>query len=490
MKVFSIIKTYIIVLLFLMISVNVVLADGGAYLVRKGIGTLLDEEDQYAQIEYNNGIENLSLSVNLANVKNVDKAVWIFPVPAKPEKIKIDISSGVAFGNNSSLTMKKFSKFLFIDHLMWICASQIYPILAFKIKTPFFDEELDKLVQEIKRLEYRKKMRLSDKSEKYKIYKAISKYGINSELVSLENIRGLSEYLDSKKLKLPENFMKMTAEYIGKDYSFVMAWFDEFESFKFQKNKIIGTANLLEININFETSKIFFPLRLTSLYGNVNIPVNILVNSHVTPELYPEIVNDSYKGKKVSQVEHYIDSNIQHADFLYDSYSNIFPALYRYAYDILSNNLSSNSKKYTQIFIDVPAKNYIKDLWMSPYPPYNLMFVSLILNYNFFFFLLYFILISCLSSFIAGKVCYYKFNPSSILFFKLGIFNLFTIIGYILMAFFLKINKKYIELPVALGENSDMIKPPGIMFFSLTFSAFFLGLNVLFFLFMADVILK
>ena len=285
MKSFSIIKIYIIILILCVISVNVALADGGAYLVRKGIGTLLDEEDQYAQIEYNNGIENLSLSVNLANVKNVDKAVWIFPVPAKPEKIKIDISSGIAFGNNSSLTMKKFSKFLFIDHLMWICASQIYPILAFKIKTPFFDEELDELMQEIKRLEYRKKRRLSDKSEaSYKIYKAISKYGINCVLVSIENMRRLSEYLDSKKLKLPENFMKMTAEYIGKDYSFVMSWFDEFDSFKFQKNKIIGTANLLEININFETSKIFFPLRLSSLYGNINIPLNILVNSHVTPE--------------------------------------------------------------------------------------------------------------------------------------------------------------------------------------------------------------
>lgn len=484
MKFFLRINIFILAFVFCALSFGKALAAGCAYKVRNGVGILLNAEMQYAQIEY------LSLAAEFSNMIKVEKAVWIFPVPAKPEKIKIDISSEVTLVDNSCLTVKKKSKIFLIDHFIWMCASQIYPLLVFDINAYLFDDELYRHADERKELERQKIEARPYIGVGYTIHKATSKYNLNTELVSLENLHGLTEYLEFRKLKLPYDIMKMTSEYTDKGYSFVVSWYTEPTAFNFYTKNIFGSNNMLDVKINFETSKIFFPLKLTSIYGNNKIPVNITVNGLVTPYLYPEIIIDSFKGKKVSQVEYYIDSTAKRTDFFYGGYLKIVPSIYQNAYDALMNSSAKSANKYTRILIDAPAKNYIDDLWMSPLPPYRLMFLDFMLDYNFFSFLMYFVLISCISSLLAGKICYKSYNPSLFKFFMHGFFNLFTLLGFILMSYIIRSNRNYIDNPLPAVDSSNTSRPAGVLLFSLTFSAFFLSLNVALCLFMVNCVIK
>ncbi|MDI6759082.1 MAG: hypothetical protein QMD94_05375 [Candidatus Omnitrophota bacterium] len=77
----------------LSIFINFVLADGG--LVTQNPETLQwslqKMNKQLCVINYENGFENMLLSIYVNDLQG-EKAVWIFPVPAKPDKIAVDIT--------------------------------------------------------------------------------------------------------------------------------------------------------------------------------------------------------------------------------------------------------------------------------------------------------------------------------------------------------------------------------------------------------------
>ena len=54
---------------------------------------LHEERQQLCAINYENGYQNMILSVDVDELHG-EQAVWIFPVPAKPEETVIDIMKG------------------------------------------------------------------------------------------------------------------------------------------------------------------------------------------------------------------------------------------------------------------------------------------------------------------------------------------------------------------------------------------------------------
>jgi len=50
----------------------------------------LDENAQLATINYQDGLEKMIISVNF-DMKDYDEAAWVFPVPAEPNSVVIDI---------------------------------------------------------------------------------------------------------------------------------------------------------------------------------------------------------------------------------------------------------------------------------------------------------------------------------------------------------------------------------------------------------------
>ena len=72
-------------IIFILLS-SLELADGGMFIRRPDGWQLHPEERQLCAINYENGYQNMILSINFdSDTKGSEKAVWIFPIPAKPE---------------------------------------------------------------------------------------------------------------------------------------------------------------------------------------------------------------------------------------------------------------------------------------------------------------------------------------------------------------------------------------------------------------------
>jgi len=470
-------------------------ADGCSfYRSLDGVGRLINETGQYAQINYEDGTETLALSVNLVGIKEIDKAVWIFPIPASPENTKIEIKEGFMEDNKSWIKLKDVYNLVLLRHFKFIIASQIYTALLFN-DTTLFKDQLMEIDDKIKMIENSRRRVLADKSEKVGVIQSVNKYGLTSELISAGDATSLADYIKSKKVQLPDEFFKISNEYIGKKYLFVVSWFSDREEFKFQRNKITGADNIIEIYVKFKTTKIFFPLKMTSIYGNSKIPISISVNGYVNPELYPEIVSDIYKGEKIEQVQYDIDyynhysymleNHYQYYYYqknLYEkNYDNITHAFRDYFQNILFSKDANvyNAKKSTKIFIDVPSNNFKDDLWFSPSAPININFIHFMLNSNLLFGLITIALISCFSSLISAMICYRKYQPSKILFLLLGLSNIFTLIGFFICSSLLKVNKNFVKIET---EGLVSSNPKGIIIFSLLFSGIFNILSVITFI--------
>jgi len=91
-----------------------------------------------------------------------------------------------------------------------------------------------------------------------------------------------SNYIDEKNVSLTEDALTIIENYIGKNYSFVISWISDVEQFR--EKYIIEEYDfnywgvdyyepffMLGVSINFTTDKIYYPLKLTSIYGEEEI---------------------------------------------------------------------------------------------------------------------------------------------------------------------------------------------------------------------------
>ncbi|MDY6966144.1 MAG: hypothetical protein SVM80_09300 [Halobacteriota archaeon] len=89
---------------------------------------LQDEDQQYCFINYENGFENMLLSVVVSDFHG-EKAVWIFPVPAKPDETVIDIIKGSP--RPHSYDVKERADETISDVFYYMRLTQLYTISTF-----------------------------------------------------------------------------------------------------------------------------------------------------------------------------------------------------------------------------------------------------------------------------------------------------------------------------------------------------------------------
>jgi hypothetical protein len=163
----------------------------------------------------------------------------------------------------------------------------------------------------------------------------------------------------------------------------------------------------------------FFPLKLTSVYENKKIPINIYVMSHVTPELYSEIYDDT-------QVSYFTQSVYTTPQALKSFFNN---------------KSSITNLEYTKIKINTESSSFVNDLWINNHEPAGVTVTKLFNFLPWLWSIIFFILISCFSSMISGMIIFREHKPSKKFFFSIGLSNILTIIGFFLYSLN-KINKK------------------------------------------------
>ena len=291
--------------------------------------------------------QEMLLTVNLAS--SMEDALWIFPVPSSPNMIKIGITDEAPSLQGVNVKESAMSIFSLTEQMLRF--SQLYPILSLRARgghtysMGLFLKEYDNI----------------GASSSVSIVQSISKYGLTTELIKADDTNSLDQYLQSVGGGLSDDNRALFQDYIGSGYSFVVSFPSESES----------EQRRVSISISFPTRRLFFPLKLTSVYGGDLIPIHIVVRGYATPRLYGKI-----EGR--TDVEYYCRGICQW------------------------ENNTELGIKYTSIKIVSKASNYIDDLWMERAPPVRLLYYDVMAHHPEGSLFLSLLIVSVLSGLITG----------------------------------------------------------------------------------------
>ncbi len=429
-----------------------------------------NESNQQAFINYNNGLQKMIISVGLEG-ENSKGVVWLFPVPADPNKVAIDVVkslpglSGEEVSRKAKSNLDDTTKFLQMTQLYTIPFVSFYGTLS---AGRGMDNALGAAPQGIG------KGIVPD----VVVYEHLDKEGISSEIITAKTANGLYDYLKNKGLKIESGSIPVLDNYIGKEFSFVASWisspekiisaddiknnlyiyfssqyrypkfFDLVNSLK-QKypefnqannstdylksqqggtvlqeltqaiqndpsiivdtyNKNQNLANQKGVFVTFPTKEIYFPLLPTSVYGSKTVPATIRVIGHVTPNVFQDI--ESY-----TKTEYYIDSYASFADDLKNFYSG-----------------QNQNIKYTKIEINAPSKFFTDDLWLKAQAPAKTYYSTFIAKHPIVSAIILFILSSILAGILAGLIIFKDLRRKPVKLGLIGLSNFLTILGLLI----------------------------------------------------------
>ena len=462
-------------LIFLLMFPSSALADGVIWRYYNNILQPLEENEQRAAINYQNGIQKMIIDVNF-DMGAGDRAVWVFPVPADPDDVVIDVVT--EFPNLYGSDPRVQAKSAIGSVLALSVYTQIYPlffILPFFIGfAPFSASSAMGMARED----------INDVT----VHEHIEKQGITTEIITSLSGDGLYNYLVSQGLSIERDAINIFDDYIGKDYSFVVSWVTSsggtgyatgsscsYQSCSYSDSQCSGygwdynnggscieqcdysgsqgctgsphgcfcsgtygcacsgggiaggsaypvtypynSRKQLGIYVTFPTDKIFYPLMPTSIYGSTEIPITLYVLDHVTPEPYDNIKS-------------YVTSNY------YVSNS------YYYTSDELKSfygNMDTKNMKYTKIeILDAPAKYFKDDLWFSYGAPINVGLATMIYNainqQPIITGILIILIISAITGALAGYILFRNWKRYALI----GLTNIFSIIVLAIVVLFSK----------------------------------------------------
>lgn len=379
----------------------------------------LGENSQQAFINYENGLEKLILSIDMDETSQ--NAVWIFPVPANPNEVVIDVITKLPQLAGEEVTKKAKSNLLDIKKIL--SATQIYTIPFINwggvniyetrgfgapgaFETGSREKETDVIIHE-----------------------HLEKEGITTEIITTKTAQALYQYLQNKGLNIEVGSIPVLSEYIGKNYTFVVSWLSGQETF----DDIIDNLETEEpililppikqpltqrgVFVTFPTEKIYYPLLPTSVYGSKVIPTTIRILGFVDPTLFENI-------KNYTEISYYLDQQI----YLEPEIKNFYQG-------------ETKNIKYTKIKINAPSKMLTSDLLTSPQTPLKIVPSLFISQHKAISGIILFILSSTISSALIGLIVFKKArrSPKEMLkFAKIGFFNCFSIIGFIIALSFTK----------------------------------------------------
>ena len=122
---------YLLIFGVLITYIPIISADGFLKSKRNGIWDFANETHQDCVINYRNNTQKMILRVGFNLTDTTTEAVWIFPVPSRPEKTDIDLKEQFPFvsgANLSDIVYRKYSKTIRL-----YLTSQLYPLIVTEV---------------------------------------------------------------------------------------------------------------------------------------------------------------------------------------------------------------------------------------------------------------------------------------------------------------------------------------------------------------------
>ncbi|MBU0647841.1 SoxR reducing system RseC family protein, partial [Patescibacteria group bacterium] len=187
------------------------------------------------------------------------------------------------------------------------------------------------------------------------------------------------------------------------DFSFIASWITN------ANLSNTSTAKQRGIVVEFPTDKIFYPLKPTSVYGQKRIPTEIRIIGYVSPQIFPNI-------KDYTNVEYYHNLHNPQISSLYKSMNLTEFGEY---YD------SSKDFDYTLIKINAPSDQLTQDLSINSFKPSIVYLLELFAFHP----IIAATLIIILFSFIIGAITGRLLFGRSLLWGKIGLSNILSLLG-------------------------------------------------------------
>ncbi len=364
-------------------------ADGVAFSGRDfGSMRPIAQNEQRAIISYHLDTEKMLIAISL-DLEDEANAIWIFPVPGKPEEVKVDVldSFPIFFGKDPLTEAYQF--LAGIRNLALL--TQIYPAFTCLCLMPSLSATNEAGII---------------------IHGSIEKWGIHAETITAESPEALSDYLKEKKAGLGENDLKPFERYLTADYVLVVVWIDSkaqlIKQFpEYTSDETLHTGRWPCLYVEFPTKRVFYPLLPTSVYGDKEIKIDVVAIGYFAPDSNSKLAGN-FRPRYYKQPTRPTKMPAQLAD------------------DLPDENIS-----YTRLHFRGPAKDLTDDLWLKAMPPAGMGFAEAILEVSnkplvlFGPILCYIALVSYLSAGIAGLVLYQKWRRFDLL----GLCNVFTLVA-------------------------------------------------------------
>ena len=436
------------IFIILLLVCPIVFADGMIHIYDEDMWTLGMENQQLVAINYEDGFENMLISVDITDDIHGEKAVWIFPIPSNPDRVVIDILKGYPRFYGKDIDSEYNDA---VKGVSWAMVGYSTFPLGIPIAFGFM----------FTRSRFGA---LGDSMEGVTVHERIEKMGLSTELITTKDQASLNQYLQNKGLDLPQNSQNILDEYVGQDYSFVISYISNLAQFKqeAQMNERYdrygrgGTP--IGVSVKFPTEEIYFPLKPTSVYGSQEIPILMYVVGHVTPKLYPEI-------KQQAEVTYYNQRSYRPQAELQSFFNGK---------DRIDN------LKYTKIKLNASSNYLIEDLWIKNYAPISVSIKSFLASIFWLGGITLFVIFSVASSLLAGLISFRK-NPLPRRKLMLhGLWNCLTFMGFLIATIVMKTKQIDPKLQAQLDSQGLDVTPRDNrkMLYAFLFYVFFIALVI------------
>ncbi|OGS44198.1 MAG: hypothetical protein A3K76_06145 [Euryarchaeota archaeon RBG_13_57_23] len=409
-------------------------ADGVSHVYVPAYDTweLAMEDSQFAMISLVDGKENLIIqaSISANSLQAGAQAVWFFPIPSEPNAANITIVQTINSLDGyflSSLARREVD-----ENFVWVYGSQLYPLLALGLssetQTGWYGGGRPLLSEEVEGT--------SDGISGVVISEHVEAFGLSSELISAGESTAIDGYLAEKGLELSPLALDRLDEYVGQDYSFVASWISDIDAFTNQSQKQWGYGGYvyrLGVSVTFPTTRMYYPLKLTSIYDDHEIPMTIQVLGRADPVRFQD---DDEEG--MVDVYHCVDPSY------YVSMQNVW----FFQNELKARNLDMGDMsdvEFTIITMAGPSSYLTEDLWIESQWELGVAATNLVYHNSWMVILAALVGASVLASITAGWVVYRPFGPDLKMFAALGFMNLLTFAGMIAAVYLFDIEKNFMN---------------------------------------------
>ncbi|MFA5332249.1 MAG: hypothetical protein WC342_07710 [Methanoregula sp.] len=391
------------------ILIPVVSADGMTFLGDPDMMLLQPENDQAGAVYYEDGYENMILSVSLDWKQQGNQSVWIFPVPAKPQDVSIDVLKGFPTYDGTPLADIYGTRvgMVAVASASYATFPLTTPVVLLAVVGWMGDTSLGFAGAPPRQ------------SGDVIIWDRVDKRGLSTEVISAKDADALAGYLASRDLALPNESLGMLDDYIAHDYSFVVTsvqnvteYREQFPSQSFGISGPVytksGSDNALGVFARFPTDRIYFPLKPTRAYGNRTVPLLLTVNGYVTPD-FPAVIGPK---ASVSYLEQDTYSPPGDLTGFFNGETVISPFT------------------YTKILLAVPAEEYTDDLWLDNQAPAEISKLSLMTLLYPLIAICEYVIFSVTAALLAGLIVFKRGTMAPVRLLRHGLWNCATLIGF------------------------------------------------------------